>query len=381
MRRIRAIMVLAVFLAFHADLQASAIDANSTVFIIVMENHNWSSIKDSASAPYINNTLLPMASYCDQYYNPPGLHPSLPNYLWLEAGTAFGITNNSPPSVNHQTTTNHFATRLKNVGISWKTYQEDISGATCPVTDSYPYYVKHNPFAYFDDVVASGCTAVMRPFTELATDLANQTVAHYNFITPNICNDMHDSCAPTNNSVLQGDNWLAQNVPAILNSAAYQNNGLLLITWDEGASSSDGPIGMVVLSPLAKGGGYHNALHYTHSSTVRTLQKIFGDAPPLAGAATALDLSDLFVPGAIPDADPQVVIQEVTHSASGTTLCWTTQPGINYRVQWKESLDAGVWQSITPDFSGTGSLLSWTDNGSQTGGLAAPQRFYRVLVP
>lgn len=114
------------------------------------------------------------------------------------------------------------------------------------MTDSYPYYVKHNPFAYFDDVIASGCTTVMRPFTELAPDLANQTVAHYNFITPNICNDMHDSCAPTNNSVLQGDNWLAQNVPTILNSAAYQNNGLLLITWDEGASPSDGPIGMIV---------------------------------------------------------------------------------------------------------------------------------------
>lgn len=114
---------------------------------------------------------------------------------------------------------------------------------------------------------------------------------------------------------------------------------------------------------------------------MRTLQTIFGDAPSLGGAATALDLSDLFVPGAIPDADPQVVIQEVSHSASGTTLRWTTQPGINYRVQWKESLDANVWQSITPNFSGTGSLLSWTDNGSQTGGLAVPQRFYRVLVP
>lgn len=128
MRRIRAMMVLAVFLAFLADLQASSIDANSTVFIIVMENHNWSSIKDSPSAPYINNTLLPMASYCDQYYNPPGLHPSLPNYLWLEAGTAFGITNNSPPSVNHQATANHFVTRLKNAGISWKPTRRTLAG-------------------------------------------------------------------------------------------------------------------------------------------------------------------------------------------------------------------------------------------------------------
>ncbi len=303
--------------ASASKLPASAIDANSTVFIILMENHNWSSIKGSASAPYINNTLLPMASYAEQYYNPPAIHPSLPNYLWLEAGTSFGIANDSPPSVNHQSTTNHFVTRLRNAGISWKTYQENITGATCPTTDSYPYYVKHNPFAYFDDVVASGCTSVMRPLTELATDLANRTVAHYNFITPNICSDMHDSCAPTNNPVKQGDDWLAQNVPAILHSAAYQNNGLLLITWDEGAGSSDGPIGMIALSPLAKGGGYHNSLRYTHSSTLRTFQKIFGVTPYLAGAATALDLSDLFLPGAIPNGDPQVVSRKI-HGSAGT---------------------------------------------------------------
>ena len=374
-------IVLSAILLAAPPLRASVIDTNSTVFIILMENHNWSTILGSASAPYINNTLLPIASYCDQYYNPPTIHPSLPNYLWLEAGTGFGIANDSPPSVNHQTTTNHFVRRLQNAGISWKTYQENITGATCPTTDSYPYFVKHNPFAYFDDVVASGCTAVMRPFTELATDLANQTVAHYNFITPNICNDMHDSCAPTNNSIAQGDTWLAQNVPVILNSSAYQNNGLLIITWDEGGGGSDGPIGMIVLSPLGKGGGYHNALHYTHSSTVRTLQKIFGQTPDLGGAATALDLSDLFLPGAIPNADPQVVIKEVTRSASATTIRWTSQPGFAYRIQWKNTLATSGWQTITPDIAGTGSVLSWTDNGTQTGGLGATERFYRVVVP
>src|SRR4051812_44847974 len=80
-------------LASAPKLQSGGIDSNSAVFIILMENHNWSSIKGSASAPYINNALLPIASYADQYYNPPGIHPSEPNYLWLEAGTNFGITN------------------------------------------------------------------------------------------------------------------------------------------------------------------------------------------------------------------------------------------------------------------------------------------------
>ena len=360
-------------------LAQAGLNANSTVFVILMENHNWSSILGSVNAPYINGTLLPMASYCDQYYNPPGIHPSEPNYLWLEAGTNFGILNDLPPSTNHQTTTNHFVTQLKNAGISWKTYQENITGTTCPTTDAYPYFVKHNPFAYFDDLTVSGCTSVMRPFTELAGDLSTNNLARYNFITPNICNDMHDSCAPTNNSVKQGDNWLALNLPAILNSSAYKSSGLVIITWDEGAGSSDGPIGMIVLSPCAKGGGYHNAVHYTHSATLRTLQKIFGRTPLLGGAATGPDLSDLFFPGAIPNADTPI-ISSTTKTATTCTVSWASQTGVNYRVQWKNALTDPTWQTIVPDIPGTGSTINWMDDGSKTGGLPAT-RFYRVGLP
>ncbi|PYX57910.1 MAG: hypothetical protein DMG76_10545 [Acidobacteria bacterium] len=73
------------------------------VFIILMENHNWTGTQDSTSiegsryAPYINNTLLAMASHAEQFFNPPGIHPSLPKYLWLEAGTNFGILDDSDP--------------------------------------------------------------------------------------------------------------------------------------------------------------------------------------------------------------------------------------------------------------------------------------------
>jgi hypothetical protein len=359
----------------------AGLDANSTVFVIVMENHNWSSIKGSLDAPYINNTLLPMASYCDQYYNPPGLHPSEPNYLWLEAGTNFGITNDKLPSTNHQSTTSHLVTLLKNAGISWRTYQENITGTNCPTANAYPYAPKHNPIVFFDDVVNAGCTTVMRPFTELANDLANHAVAHYNFITPNLVNDMHDSAAPLNNPVAQGDTWLQNNLPMILQSDAYLNNGLVLITWDEGGSSSDGPIGMIVLSPLARGGGYSNTIHYTHSSTLRTLQKIFGVTPLLGGAATAQDLSDLFVLNAIPGADSQIIIEEVAQTSTNFTITWQSQPGLAYRVQWKNNLGDTTWQSISPDITGNGSLESWMDDGTQTGGFGAAQRFYRVILP
>jgi hypothetical protein len=82
-------------------------------------------------------------------------------------------------------------------------------------------------------------------------------------------------------------------VPVILNSAAYRNNGLLIITWDE-SEGGDFPIGLIVLSPKAKGNGYTNTIAYSHSSTLRTLQEIFGVQPFLGAAATATDLSDLF---------------------------------------------------------------------------------------
>jgi hypothetical protein len=277
----------------------TAATSNKTVFLILMENHNWLDIKHNPSAPYINNTLLPMASYAEQYFNPPGNHPSEPNYLWLEAGTNFGIYNDADPEANHQSTTQHLVTLLNNAHISWKSYQESISGTVCPLTGNGLYAPKHNPMVFFDDVTntndpnSSYCIAHVRPYTELATDLQRHTQSRYNFITPNLCDDMHDTCPPFNDPVKQGDTWLAQNLPAILNSQAYKKGGIVFITWDEGIGG-DGPIGMIVLSPDAKGGGYSNTIHYTHSSTLRTLEEIFGVTPLLGDAANATDLRDLF---------------------------------------------------------------------------------------
>lgn len=271
-----------------------------TVFVIVEENKNWSSILGSSSAPYINNTLLPQASYATQYYNPPNLHPSEPNYLWLEAGTnCFSdtgcITDDNPPSSHATSSTAHLVTLLNNAGISWKAYQEGITDGTCPVTSSGEYAVKHDPFMFFKDVTSTTayCTSHVRSYGDLAGDLANNAVGRYNFITPNLCDDGHDSCSPTNNPVKQTDNWLSTAIPTIMQSQAYKDGGAIFITWDE-AASGDGPIGMIVLSPLAKGGGYNNAVHYTHSSTLRTMEEIFHVSPYLGDAANATDLSDLF---------------------------------------------------------------------------------------
>jgi hypothetical protein len=274
-----------------------------TVFIILMENHNWTGdgnldIKGNPAAPYINKTLIPMASHAEQYFNPPNLHPSLPNYLWLEAGTNFGILDDGPPSQHPLSSKLHLVTLLKNANISWKAYLENITGKVCPLSDSGEYAVRHEPFAYFDDVSdhqnpqSKYCIAHLRPYGELATDLKKGTIAQYNWITPNLCDDMHDSCNG-GDPIAQGDTWLAHNVPAILKSAAFKKGGALFIVWDE-ADNGDGPIPMIVLSPFTKGHGYSNQTHYTHGSMLRTIEEIFGVKPLLRDAGKEKDLRSMF---------------------------------------------------------------------------------------
>jgi hypothetical protein len=271
--------------------------AIKTVFLIVFENKNLWQVKGSWSAPYINNVLLPQASYAENYMNPPSLHPSEGNYIYMEAGDNLGVTNDLPPAVNHQSTTEHLATLLDARGVSWRSYQEDIAGDVCPLTDVNKYAPKHNPFVYFDDQTGNldahdaRCIAHNRPYSELQHDLDANTVARYNFITPNLCNDMHDFCSW--DQVRQGDDWLSREIPKIMASQAYRDGGAILIAFDE-AWLFDGPMPFIVLSPLAKGHGYHNSIKYDHGSLVRTLEDIFQVQPYLRKAATATDLRDLF---------------------------------------------------------------------------------------
>ncbi len=81
------------------------------------------------------------------------------------------------------------------------------------------YAAKHNPMVFFDDVTDGGqlssvrCIAHERPYSELATDLQRNAVARYNFITPDLCHDMHNTFGcPTLDSVKRGN--LRGNAPA-----------------------------------------------------------------------------------------------------------------------------------------------------------------------
>ena len=76
-------------------------------------------------------------------------------------------------------------------------------------------------------------------------DSANQLdtnctpIGNPSLLVPNLNDDMHDG------SVAQGDLWLSQELPKIMATDAYKNNGVIFITWDEGVSG-DGPIGWLL---------------------------------------------------------------------------------------------------------------------------------------
>jgi phosphatidylinositol-3-phosphatase len=102
-----------------------------TVWVILMENHNWTGnnagaafgapdIKGNPLAPYINGTLLHTSAHAEQYFNPPGNHPIQPNYLWLEAGTNFGVLADTQPGQPQLFTDKHLVRLREDAGISWR---------------------------------------------------------------------------------------------------------------------------------------------------------------------------------------------------------------------------------------------------------------------
>ncbi|HMC26790.1 MAG TPA: alkaline phosphatase family protein, partial [Verrucomicrobiae bacterium] len=343
------------------DVPSAGLLAVQTAFVIVMENQDWAAIQGNTNCPYINNVILPMASYCKQFYTANDLHPSEPNYLWMEAGTNFGILDDQPPSSHRLSSTNHLVTLLNNAGISWKSYQEDMP-AGCPTNSVFPYLARHDPFVFFDDVTTdmAYCTNHIRPFSELGGDLASDTVARYNFITPNQTNDMHDLAAGSTSQAGQGDAWLSRQLPVILNSPSYTNNGAIFILWDEG--NPNGPIGMMVLSPQAKGGGYFNSVRYNHSSLLRSLQEIFQVRPFLGNAAFANTLSDLFIG------------LTLSASQSNGTVNITINNALPGRTNYLQaSSDLLNWSTIRTNI-GTSSLTVTDPQAT-----SHQSRFYRVL--
>jgi hypothetical protein len=344
-------------------------------------------LSGNPAAPYLNSLVTPgnpnaaNVSFAGNYQNvSPNQHPSEPNYVYQVAGLT-GPLNDNDPYPNNIVNAPNLGQIMAAKGETWRSYQEDVdqvptSGSvnqpapnslsstvapknqwTVPTTsfsgtstaytnpyngsDQYNYAVKHNPFPFFTATNGGTATAPntspsnpqsqnYAPLQQLKTDLNNNSVAQFNWITPDQYNDMHSSlntsftyngvtyaAGTDQEAVALGDNFLSIVVPEIEASQAFKDNGVIVI-WndetegDEDVGSTAGFDGTeIVISPLAKGNAYTNNVLYTHASDLVTLQNIFKVAGPggvdgyLGGAGGANSLADLFKAGVIPSAIPE----------------------------------------------------------------------------
>jgi len=285
-------------LTAHADHDGGDGDNNrlKRVFVIAMENHNWTQpdplstpqqIFMNPAAPFINglvngtSSISGQVSYATNYQAAMiGLHPSEPNYVWAEAGQAFDTlgTDDDPLHANCTDDTNihstqHLTAFLMHRHESWRSYQEDANvdlttntplppaswlapifshsgNFTLPAVNGYNYSAqynyaaKHNPQIFFQDT-NGGCPAAHTlsypPLQQLALDLKSGDLADYTWITPNQYNDQHSilktgygSLGTTDQAAIaQGDNFLARVVPQIMASRTYKEGAAILLWWDE----------------------------------------------------------------------------------------------------------------------------------------------------
>jgi hypothetical protein len=274
-----------------ATPSSNGIPAFSHIFVIMLENKEYNRVIGQSSAPYLNS-LAQQYGLATNFYGT--THPSLPNYLATIGGDTFGVTSNCNDCF---VAAPNLVDQLEAAGKSWKGYMEAMP-SPCFVGDSGKLYrQKHNPFIYFDSIRldAARCNKIV-PFTQFAGDLQSGNLPQFTWITPDMCNSMHDC------SVSTGDAWVQTWVPQILASPAWQNNGLLVITFDEGSTdmgccthAAGGQIMTLVISPLGKP-AYQSAVAYDHYSLLRTIENAWG-LPELAKASCVCSppMADFFV--------------------------------------------------------------------------------------
>jgi len=361
-------------LAATALTGSASAGALQDVFVISMENHNFvqpgsqlspGQIFGNSAAPFQNSLITPggpnaaEVSWASNYYNVLStqggnnlhIHPSEPNYLWANAGSNFGVFNDADPgkeplnSPTNLITSTSLTGLMQTHGVSWKSYQEGIElpiagknvpgtvplvsfsgsspGYTNPYNGSnqYNYAAKHNPQVFFTDSNAPGNAGNYAPLTQLQHDLANNTVARYNWISPDQYNDAHSTLTGgftyqgvhytgDQARIAQGDNFLSVIVPQIEASQAFKNNGAIVIWWDEteGGDDLQHTLEEIVISPDAKGNAFVSTLPYTHSSDLLTWEEVFHLGACLGDSCTqgTNDLSALFAPGTIAAGVPEL---------------------------------------------------------------------------
>ncbi|MEA2424097.1 MAG: phosphatidylinositol-3-phosphatase, partial [Thermoleophilaceae bacterium] len=347
MRLLGILTALAAALALPAaSPAATAPPPIKHVFVIVLENKSFEeSFGPNSQAPYLANTLRKKAVLLQNYYGTS--HFSLGNYITMISGQAANPTTQAdcpvpwndivPGTIGsdgqvigqgcvYPKGAKTIANQLDDKGLPWRGYMEDM-GTPCrhPVIGTQDdtqqaevgdqYAARHNPFMYFHSIIDdnASCEQHVVDLSALTTDLADpSTTANLSFITPDLCHDGHDSpCVDGQpGGLVSADLFLQEWVPKILDSSAFKDDGMLIVTFDEGEVGNpssataccgevpgpnspqpgiDGPgggrTGAVVLSSLTAPGSV-NDTPYNHYALLRTIEDAFGlDHLGFAGAS------------------------------------------------------------------------------------------------
>jgi hypothetical protein len=284
----------------------------SRVALVVLEDPraDYSQILGSTNMPYLNS-IISKYGLATNYFAV--THPSINNYFMLTTGqiiannslTYWGVLGNNYVIISDD----NLVRELANIGKSWKAYAESLPSvgylgpSPSQFSSEIPYYRWHVPFTYFSDVVNNPVEASnIVPFTRLATDLKNGALPDFIYIAPNAFNDMHD-CSPSFPACTVADReqvadqWLSTNINPLLQDAGFQNNGLLIIVFDEATATDSthggGQVACVLASANIKP-GYRSTVFYQHQN----LEALIGSALRLAtipgAGATASPMNDFF---------------------------------------------------------------------------------------
>ncbi len=271
---------------------------------------------------------------------------SLPNYIALTSGQApctmpCSAGNNcqspaadcSPDSTtcNMGSTTN-IVDRLENAGLTWAAYAEDypVTSGCYTSGDTGHFAGRHFPFNYYTDITGNSarCNKLFRansgnnglPDDTFVNGL-NASAPNFIWLTPNLCDDMHDPCSSPYNSnqIAQGNITLSILVPQILNSPLFlHTRAALFITFDEGggscpnAPSADDCVYTVISGPLARK-SYHSSTIYMpgHYSWLSTIENNWGLACLVSvntyNDCTASPMSEFFIPSFVMSTSPSSV--------------------------------------------------------------------------
>ena len=285
-----------------APAAAAGVPRFGHVFVIVGENTSSSQVT-AARAPYLVRTLRTQGAWLTNYRTFPS-SGSLGQYVAMVSGQFTRCeANNDLPARCHQSAPNLLA-QLASTGRTWRDWQESMP-APCYRRDAgtpsrhNEYSAHHNPALYFANLRAS-CTADSlsmggtgaKDTASFDAALASGAVGDLNLVVPNDCENGHDPCG--GDGVRHFDAFLAREIPRIEASPAFGTDGVVVVTWDEGADPPHDPshVGALLLGPLVRRGAVDRARH-DHYGLERTLAEGFGVAP-LARARRAAAVTSVW---------------------------------------------------------------------------------------